>query len=601
MREGYADEVYIVTSGEIASLYAANNIAKGVQRFSGNKGKLAGIIGNGRGTKDEQEVIAAFAQKIGTRLVAFVPRSESIAIAELHSKTIVEFLPNSELANIFRDVANYIEKQQTPITPTPLTDSELEDFLYEFCYDIKQKPARSTIKINSPLLSPVPQSLQTSAQSLKGRRNLPSITNSRNTNFQERAPTYGCSLAGAFNVIRQIRDSVALMYSPQGCSYISFCTHMSQSSLSDLDMAYLPNLLCTNMTERDVIFGGSKSLAATLENIQKRFPGYSIFLVTACIAGLIGDDVEAVIKRLVNRQKIIHIATDGVIGGDFSSGVLKAYQTVAEEFIDETVDAEAGTVNLIGEQNLSVVAESNFLTLKQLLTALDITVNCRFIRKTALSEIRNFKKAEVNIPMVNDPVTNNLTSFLRTRFNVEIFDAPLPFAFEKTNEFLCTIGHRFGKDDLAKKIVNVAKRDYESQLFHLRKFFSGKKALILNSESTNIDWLISTLTDLGVDISRICSSQLYYPQECTKEKNTQSKIQVDSNFPVENYEKVINEIKPDFVLTAGFPIKVNSVPCDAFPVCPPYGFNGGLDYAKNLYNKLRIPFLEGWRYDENLF
>jgi hypothetical protein len=69
---------------------------------------------------------------------------------------------------------------------------------------------------------------------------------------------------------------------------------------------------------------------------------------------------------------------------------------------------------------------------------------------------------------------------------------------------------------------------------------------------------------------------------------------------MEKYEQVINEYTPDFILTAGFPIKVNSVPCDTFPVCPPYGFNSGLDYAKNLYYKLRIPFLEGWRYDENL-
>ena len=140
MREGYADEVYIVTSGEIASLYAANNIAKGLLRFAIKHGKLGGIIGNERGTKNEREVISAFAKRIGTEMVAFIPRSELVSTAELCSKTIIEFAPDTDLATVYRSIAEHIESQQAPVIPKPLSDGELEAFICEYCYGSKVMP-----------------------------------------------------------------------------------------------------------------------------------------------------------------------------------------------------------------------------------------------------------------------------------------------------------------------------------------------------------------------------------------------------------------------------------------------------------------------------
>jgi hypothetical protein len=48
------------------------------------------------------------------------------------------------------------------------------------------------------------------------------------------------------------------------------------------------------------------------------------------------------------------------MGGDFSAGMLRAYQFVAEKFIDENVTASGDMVNLVGEQNLSTTVEQNF-------------------------------------------------------------------------------------------------------------------------------------------------------------------------------------------------------------------------------------------------
>ena len=75
IREGYATDIYIVSSGELMSLYAANNIAKGVKRFAMRGGvRLGGIIGNGRNTPNEQQLLQEFAKRLHTQLIAFIPR-----------------------------------------------------------------------------------------------------------------------------------------------------------------------------------------------------------------------------------------------------------------------------------------------------------------------------------------------------------------------------------------------------------------------------------------------------------------------------------------------------------------------------------------------
>ena len=80
LREDYADEVYIVTSGEYMALYAANNISKGIKKLKGN---LGGIICNCRGINREVEIVEEFARRIGTRVIGVIPRSELVQQSEI--------------------------------------------------------------------------------------------------------------------------------------------------------------------------------------------------------------------------------------------------------------------------------------------------------------------------------------------------------------------------------------------------------------------------------------------------------------------------------------------------------------------------------------
>jgi nitrogenase iron protein NifH len=129
IREGFAKEIYLICSGGFMSIYAANNIARAVQRLAkrGDTG-LAGIICNSNGDEAfEHAVIPEFAKRLGTGFVRFVPRSPVIQACELEGGAVVEHSPQSKEAGIFRDLARAIMENDSRVIPTPINDlGELE-------------------------------------------------------------------------------------------------------------------------------------------------------------------------------------------------------------------------------------------------------------------------------------------------------------------------------------------------------------------------------------------------------------------------------------------------------------------------------------------
>jgi len=133
MREGKAQEIYIVCSGEMMAMYAANNISKGIVKFAEAGGvRLGGIICNSRKCDNEQPMIEAFAKKLGTQMIHFVPRDNMVQRAEINRKTVIEFEPTHTQADEYRSLARKINENKMFVIPTPLEIEELEALLIEY-------------------------------------------------------------------------------------------------------------------------------------------------------------------------------------------------------------------------------------------------------------------------------------------------------------------------------------------------------------------------------------------------------------------------------------------------------------------------------------
>ncbi len=133
IREGKAKEIYIVASGEMMALYAANNISKGIQKYALKGGvRLGGIICNSRNVDREQELLRAFSEELGTHLIHFVPRDNIVQRAEIRRQTVIQYSPNSSQAGEYRELAHKIEKNDKFVIPKPMGPERLEEILLEF-------------------------------------------------------------------------------------------------------------------------------------------------------------------------------------------------------------------------------------------------------------------------------------------------------------------------------------------------------------------------------------------------------------------------------------------------------------------------------------
>jgi nitrogenase iron protein NifH len=133
IRAGKAQEIYIVTSGEMMAMYAANNIARGVLKYAHSGGvRLGGLICNSRNVDNEAELIEELARRLNTHMIHFIPRDNIVQHAELRRMTVIEYEPECAQAEQYRQLAHKIDTNDRKTIPTPITMDELEQLLVDF-------------------------------------------------------------------------------------------------------------------------------------------------------------------------------------------------------------------------------------------------------------------------------------------------------------------------------------------------------------------------------------------------------------------------------------------------------------------------------------
>jgi nitrogenase iron protein NifH len=134
MRAGYAQEVYIITCGEMLTLLQINNIAKSIKKLAerGSECACAGLINNMRGLPNEENIVEEVAALMGLPVVAHIPRSTTVQDAELKAKTVVEAFPDSPQAQVYKYLAQKILNNDQTYIPKPLTMEEIKSVISKY-------------------------------------------------------------------------------------------------------------------------------------------------------------------------------------------------------------------------------------------------------------------------------------------------------------------------------------------------------------------------------------------------------------------------------------------------------------------------------------
>ncbi len=129
IREGIAEHVFTVTSSDFMAVYAANNLFKGIQKYSNAGGALlGGVIANSINHPYQKEIVDDFVRRTNTQVMQYVPRSLTVTQSELKGRTTIEAAPESPQAEIYRELARRVDAHTVSGVPSPLNTQELREW-----------------------------------------------------------------------------------------------------------------------------------------------------------------------------------------------------------------------------------------------------------------------------------------------------------------------------------------------------------------------------------------------------------------------------------------------------------------------------------------
>ena len=617
IRREYSDSIFIVTSGEYMSLYAANNILRGIQNYDEDRPRLLGILYNSRNVKNEDDRVYKFAEAVKLPVFARIPRDDIFARAEKANVTVLELTQNEEnpVADIFKDIAKRICEGTEHFSANPLTDDELEALILSNEGAIT-KASHSASSSPKQEEEDTPSCICESAESCEVYTGISSCQEESTSDYDapylsknviRDEPLHGCAFNGAMTMSSNLKDAVILAHSPKSCTYLSIQTISSagRRTLFErgniLPSSLIPNVLSTDMSETDMVFGGSENLLSKVKSIQNsKSPPPAIVIVSSCPSGIIGDDIDDALSLSTERTKIVTVKAEGNLTGDYLQGMLMAYTSLAKQIIDRSVEKRERTVNIVFEKVVARNTEMNFQRLKTFLARMNISVNCRFLCNTSYASLRDFCSAELNLLAYRDYTGKILEDFFIKEYGVSFFEKQFPIGFKETSDWLLALGKHFDASDEAKSIISENEFIYQNRIKSVRPKLEGKKLMII-TYNHELDWILNAALDCGMKIVKICV--LNFSQD---EGFRSSLSEIDGIEVVENYDRDerssdIKRLKPDIILSNYEPVSEQSYITDTIPMCPDNGFFTGLEMVER-WSRLFSKSKEGeWLNDRKLF
>ena len=594
VRKQYANMVFLVTSGESMSIYAANNILRGIKNLDPEENRIAGIIYNSRGVGDETQRVLDFAEAVALPVCARIPRSDAFAKAEMQAVTVMESEPESREAEIFillaQQLANGIELHDA----NPLDEEQMELFMRGgTLQSIYVNPKRKSLVPNPILLPERPTSIPLSPQ----KRAL--------SDPFSRIPLYGCAYRGAVDLAVHVKDAAVLCHAPKSCTWfaINGITAYARRGLYErgiLYPAFIPRYFeNTDITMQDAVFGGveharEKALALVKQGMK------AIIVVTACIPGLSGDDLSPV-KKEVNalgcNMYIVH--TDGVEAGDYNKGMALCYKTLAQEAVFRGVEPDADCINLVYEHTISSKTDHNYMTIKAILDEMGIRINCRFICATTIDDIHSFLRAPYSMMARSDTLGEELRGIFENMYGCKFLDRNLPRGFGETARWVETLGELYGKKEEATAIIQKQRQAYLGQIEAIKPLFQGKRVIVFLN-SVNHEWLFELAEDLELDVVKT----IILGKKNDDNPGWNRRFSAVWEFDRNNLEHAIEELAPDMLLLSD----VSALSKAPATLCVinilrdlSCGFFAGIDCATG-WAKLLDNVIEGrWERDKSIF
>ena len=560
MRKDYADAVYIVTSGEFMSLYAANNILKGMLNFDDGTPRVGGIILNCRGLQDEYRYVENFAKSVGLPIISVIPRDHRFRESEAMGRTVSQAFPGSEpaeaMAKIAEDILSKSADSSKLYHPHPLDDAGMD--LVAKGLEVTEANKLDYKRIRAP--STEPNALHT------------------------------CAFCGALAMLTRIEGVHTIVHGPTCCAYEMACfvdtRNLNRTHQSSVRSVW-DSVSCTNLTDSNSIYGGRKELERLIRERAEKGDKH-IFVVSACVAGIIGDDIDAICASMSQECgiHIVPVKVDGIAQGDLSAGREYVLESILE-MTEPCSDKDDRLINVIGDFR-ALDEFHSFMddSVVDLIRSAGFEINAIYPGWTDIETLKRLPRAKYSVLSNGSKRFCELGSRLNDMIGSTLMKNPLPRGMAAIEKWLSEVESLTGRDlsDAKERYAS----EYRERLAPIRERTVGKKVVLVLSPASDREWFTDLLDDLGIEV--VYSMEDTYRISLVGYDAAQGKKvhhRSDTSEAVEKYH-------PDAILTDSFS-DLNLKVLGRYIGTPNPGFEGLMDYAEQLGYMFDSPLTEEWR------
>ncbi|HWR09277.1 nitrogenase iron-molybdenum cofactor biosynthesis protein NifE [Sporomusa sp.] len=308
-----------------------------------------------------------------------------------------------------------------------------------------------------------------------------------------------CVYCGARVVLNPVTDAIHLVHGPVGCASYTWDIRGSLSSGSEL----YRNSFTTDLREQDIIFGGEKKLAKTIDELVAKHPAKLMFVYSTCIVGVIGDDLAAICKAAAKRNniEIIPVESSGFIGNK-SAGYRAACEALLQliDPVDRNQAAASDSINYLGDFNLAGEA----WIIKDYLAQMGIKVNTVFTGDSTSSTLKGAANVSLNIVQCAGSM-NYLAAQLQELYGIPYMQVSF-LGIEDTAQSLRNIADAMGGGEIRAKAEVLIRRETDRVLPLISKYhekFQGKKAAVYVGGGFKAISLIKQFREIGIEVVMI--------------------------------------------------------------------------------------------------
>ncbi len=481
-RKGNCDAIVIVTSGEFMSLFAANNILRGLQNINPKKSVL-GIVFNSRGGDDESASVRSFSEATKIPIIASIPHSELFTECESRGEVLSALHPESDVSMILNDLCDIIESSDLRYDPNPLSEEAMSDLA-------AGRPIR-----------------ESKTEHKKKTCHFDGYDAERNLTYVGEYVMPACTSHGAADAAMRVKDAAVIMHGPRNCAYLmeyAFTRRTLYQSSERSGSIPNPAVYSTGLDASEAFRDTGESLRRTV--LQAKNDGYEhMFLIATCSAEIIGSDLRREAEMLSEEYSvdIIYVEPDQNFLGSKFGGTFGLFDALISRMGKK--ETEQGTVNLVGRWFYGIGRDENIRSFQRLIGKLGLRIRFCFLDFSTMSEIEDFCAAEYDFQIgrtkFNDGISDRLCKATGRRRPLVL---EVPEGFDECIGWLRLITEYDPKLlPLLPKAEKELSEYHKSILDTYRPILSGKKAVIYCIMVRDIKWQVDTLKELGVEIEAI--------------------------------------------------------------------------------------------------